>query len=74
MIWKPIIRYEGFYEVSRKYNKPLEDVGVYKHGRKWVARITREGKKNTLGSFNTKQEALTAYNKQHILWTKSMNY
>ena len=51
--------------VSPRYNSSCHktDVGVswYKREQRWVAEIRMDGKKNRLGYFKDKQEALNAY-------------
>jgi site-specific DNA-methyltransferase (adenine-specific) len=36
-------------------------MGVYKHGKKWVAKVMRNGALRPLGTFNTPREAAAAY-------------
>tara|TARA_R110002126_G_scaffold209929_1_gene356508 strand:+ start:1031 stop:1501 length:471 start_codon:yes stop_codon:yes gene_type:complete len=50
---------------KKKENCSSKYIGVHKNGKKWFARITIDGKKKHLGSYDTEKEASEVYEKEY---------
>lgn len=62
------------YRQKRYFRKSVNPqsrfLGVSKHKNgKWTARLTMNGKRVTIGYFNSEEEAAEAYNKAYVAYT-----
>ena len=62
---RPRTRGEDAHSLPEVQPRPSSDFyGVYANRKRWAAQIHYDGKKHSLGSFDTKQEAALAYDRE----------